>query len=191
MLMADVVRDYSASVLRPSAGFGARDLAAALAPLVALAHRELAAEGFARGRRAIDRFVDVRYVGQSFEITVPAGRDYRARFDREHRARYGYSDPSRPTEVGAVRVRAAGLTRKPVLPRAGAARAALARPAVVRPGRFGGRTHRVGFYRWDDLPPGAHGAGPAIVTGREATVVIPPRFRFRIDRYGNVVATWK
>ena len=50
--------------------------------------------------------------------------------------------------------------------------------------------HPVDFYRWDDLPPGASAAGAAVIIGGEATVVIPPGFRFRIDGHCNVVATW-
>jgi N-methylhydantoinase A/oxoprolinase/acetone carboxylase beta subunit len=189
MLAADVVRDYSASVLRASAELTPADLGRALMPLVRQAERELAAEGFARSRRTIESFVDVRYVGQSYEITLPDGADYRARFDREHGRLYGYSNPARATEVVAVRVRATGVTDKPTLPYRKPRRASAPRPAAVRPGRFSGRKARVAFHRWDDLDVGAAGAGPAVITGGEATVVVPPDFRFRIDGYGNVVAT--
>jgi N-methylhydantoinase A/oxoprolinase/acetone carboxylase beta subunit len=191
MLVADVVRDYSASVLRPSAELSARDLDRALAPLVRQAHEELAREGFSRARRQVDTLVDVRYVGQSYEITLPVARDYRARFDREHGRLYGYSNPARATEVVAVRVRATGMTDKPTLPWSRPKRAIRARPADTGRGRFIGRLHTVGFFRWDDLPPGAHAAGPAVITGGEATVVIPPDFRFRVDGHRNVIATWK
>jgi N-methylhydantoinase A/oxoprolinase/acetone carboxylase beta subunit len=43
------------------------------------------------------------------------------------------------------------------------------------------------FYRWSELPPGARGVGPAVVTGGEATIVVPPRFRFTVDGFGNLV----
>jgi N-methylhydantoinase A/oxoprolinase/acetone carboxylase beta subunit len=190
MLVADVVRDYSASVLRPSAELAPRDLERALAPLVRQAHDELAREGFGRARRQVETLVDVRYVGQSYEITLPVTRDYRTRFDREHGRLYGYSNPARATEVVAVRVRATGMTDKPTLPWNRAKRAVRARPAGTGRGRFIGRLHTVGFFRWDDLPPGAHAAGPAVITGGEATAVIPPDFRFRIDGHRNVIATW-
>ena len=188
MLVADVVRDYSASVLRPSAELAARDLERALAPLVAQAHRELAAEGFGADRRQVETCLDVRYVGQSYEITLPVTRDYRSRFDREHGRLYGYSNAARATEVVAVRVRGAGITAKPNLPWARPARAGRPRPAGVGRGRFGGRVHAVSLFRWDDLAPGTRAAGPAVITGGEATVVIPPGFAFNVDRYRNIVA---
>jgi N-methylhydantoinase A/oxoprolinase/acetone carboxylase beta subunit len=59
---------------------------------------------------------------------------------------------------------------------------------VRRPAWFGGRPIDAAIYRWEDLPFGAAGTGPAIVAGAGATAVIPPAFRFRIDEFGNVVA---
>jgi N-methylhydantoinase A len=46
---------------------------------------------------------DLRYAGQSFELTVPLGPDLDGAFHRAHEERYGYADPSRPIELVAVR----------------------------------------------------------------------------------------
>jgi N-methylhydantoinase A len=46
---------------------------------------------------------DLRYTGQSFELTVPLGDDVAAAFHRAHEDRYGYSDRERPVELVAVR----------------------------------------------------------------------------------------
>jgi N-methylhydantoinase A len=46
---------------------------------------------------------DLRYAGQSFELTVPLGPRLAARFHAAHEERYGYSDPERPLELVAVR----------------------------------------------------------------------------------------
>ena len=50
-----------------------------------------------------DGEADLRYRGQSFELTVPLQPDLRAAFHRAHEERYGYSDPSREIELVAVR----------------------------------------------------------------------------------------
>ncbi len=189
MLMADVRRDYSASVLALSDRLPYKSLAGRLAPLVKRAHAELSAEGFRRGRIRVEPHVDVRYVGQSYEISVPLTRDYRREFDRRHGRRYGYANPGRPTEVVAVRVTAVGITDKPVLPRTRVRGSVTPRPVARRPGRFDGRMTRVSFYRWPDLVPGARARGPAVVTGAEATVVVPPDFLFRVDAFGNLLVT--
>src|SRR5436190_3924950 len=46
---------------------------------------------------------DLRYRGQSFELTVPLSPDLAAAFHRAHEERYGYADPSRGIELVAVR----------------------------------------------------------------------------------------
>ena len=56
---------------------------------------------------------DLRYAGQSFELTVPLGADLEQRFHVAHDARYGYADRSRPIELVAVRT--ADVTPAPPL----------------------------------------------------------------------------
>jgi N-methylhydantoinase A len=46
---------------------------------------------------------DVRYAGQSFELTVPLGGDVAEAFHAAHEERYGYADRERPLELVAVR----------------------------------------------------------------------------------------
>jgi N-methylhydantoinase A len=46
---------------------------------------------------------DLRYAGQSFELTVPLGSDISESFHRAHEERYGYSDRARAIELVAVR----------------------------------------------------------------------------------------
>jgi len=189
MLVADVTKDYSASVLRASADLTVKELERMSAPLVAAARAALQAEGFGPSRQVIAVSVDVRYIGQSFEITLPLSGKYRDAFDREHGRTYGYSNPDRPTEVVNVRVTATGVTAKPTLPHTRARAAYRPAPSVFRPGRFGGRAFKVAFHRWDDLRPGARASGPAVVAGGEATVVIPPRWTFAVDGFSNILAS--
>jgi N-methylhydantoinase A/oxoprolinase/acetone carboxylase beta subunit len=188
MLEADVAKDYSAPVLRPAAELDPRDLTRRFAPLAAQAERDLETEGFNPRNRRVVRALDVRYAGQSYELTVPFSSKFRQDFDRLHQRRYGYADPARPIEVVNVRIAATGITPKPKLPFRRPVRSARAVPAARRVGRFAGRRFNVASYRWSGLPPGAHAAGPALITSGEATVVIPPGFGFSIDGFGNVVA---
>lgn len=187
MLVADVTRDYSVSVLRPSAEISLSLLEKQAAKLVSAATGDLTREGFDRKRQVIERLIDVRYVGQSYEITVPFADDYRQAFDRRHGRLYGYADPARATEIVALRVRAAGITKKPRLPFVRTRRRVTPKPAFVESARFGGRAVKTAHYRWPALAPGSQARGPAIITGAEATVVVPPGFRFRVDGFGNVI----
>ena len=50
-----------------------------------------------------DGEADLRYRGQSFELTVPLGDGLADRFHRAHEERYGYADREREIELVAVR----------------------------------------------------------------------------------------
>ena len=55
------------------------------------------------GELPADGEADLRYAGQSFELTVPLGRRLAERFHDAHEARYGYADRERAIELVAVR----------------------------------------------------------------------------------------
>ncbi len=99
MLLADCVRDYSASVLGASAG-------EVLNRLALTAATDMRRQGFADPD--LIRTVDMRYEGQSYEISVPAERT--DAFGEIHERRYGYRHPGRDAEVVTARVRAIGRT---------------------------------------------------------------------------------
>ncbi len=199
MLLADVTKDYSQTVLRPVAQVAEQELRDLFAPLVARAEADLRAEGFSGDRAMVECALDVRYIGQSYEITVPFGAlhhgngdgnaGYRAAFDQRHQQLYGYANPRRGAEIVNLRVKAIGITQKPQLPRETLGELMSAAPRAIAPAVFDGRTQKTAMYRRDDLLAGVAAAGPAILSGREATTVIPPNFKFRIDTLGNIIAT--
>jgi N-methylhydantoinase A/oxoprolinase/acetone carboxylase beta subunit len=190
MLLADVTKDYSKSVLRPSDAISLVTLRKLFQPLTDAATHELEREGFPRDHQVLERLVDVRYLGQSYEISLPFSKNYRSEFDRRHEQLYGYANPDRRAEVVNLRVKASGITDKPILPQS-QVRVARARPTSIRPAWFNGRMVPTAFYRWDNLEAGKHTTGPAVVSGGEATAVIPPAFRFRVDRFGNLIINRK
>jgi N-methylhydantoinase A/oxoprolinase/acetone carboxylase beta subunit len=189
MLLADVTRDYSHTVLQPVDAVTPADLRERFAPLVARAHADLEAEGFAPDDRRIECLLDMRYVGQSYELTVPSGASCRAEFDQRHERQYGYANPRRAVEIVNLRVKAVGRTSKPELPRAARVADRQPEPSAMRPTRFAGRSVPTAIYRDAALVAGMTAAGPAILAGAQATTVIPPNYRFRIDELGNVIAT--
>jgi N-methylhydantoinase A/oxoprolinase/acetone carboxylase beta subunit len=188
LLLADVVRDASLTVRRPGDAVSLDELEASFAPLVAELRDALARDGVPAGRVQIVRLLDVRYAGQSYEIPVPYADGFRAAFDERHGTMYGYANPRRAIEIVTLRAVAVGVTDKPALPAVDEP-PGTAVPLRVGTARFDGRAVATGFFRWDDLAPGAAGEGPAVVAGGEATVVVPPGFRFRVDGSRNLVAT--
>ena len=190
MLLADVVKDYSASILKPSAQVSEEYLQQALEPLLARAHAALAEEGFHAEDILLESSLDMRYKGQAYEISIPFAPDFKEAFHRSHAKLYGYANPARATEIVQLRVKAIGRTEKPALAQPG-------RPAVPIPAPeprstrktiFGKSQVATPLFHRDDLSAGMHGAGPAIILSGQSTNVISPAFAWRIDPAGTLIA---
>ncbi len=95
MLAADCVRDYSQSVL-------GSDADKAFGELEARAAAEFSDEGYEEV--LLERSIDLRYRGQSYEITVP--HSDRDRFSDYHMKLYGYDHEGREVEQVTARVKA-------------------------------------------------------------------------------------
>ena len=191
MLMADVVKDYSASLLRRTDTVTDSDIASVFAPLLARAAADLAAEGFNAADVLLECALDMRYKGQAYEIAVPFTPAFAATFHRSHQKLYGYANPARATEIVQLRVKAIGRTDKPALRNTPAEAIPLPAPSSIRETVFDRRTQPTPVFHRDRLSPGMSGAGPAIVITGQSTNVITPGFDWKIDAAGTLVATRK
>jgi N-methylhydantoinase A/oxoprolinase/acetone carboxylase beta subunit len=189
MLLADVRKDYSQTILKLSNFVSFDDLEQHLAPLIDAAKTDLASEGFASQDLMITCSLDMRYQGQGYEINVPFTPAFMAEFNREHQRLYGYSNPARLTEVVNVRVNAAGITRKYAFPSSPCDPQPLPAANATRPAWFGGNWRDTTIYHGEQLNSGMKGTGPVIITSGQSTIVIPPDFGFRIDGKGTLIAT--
>ena len=59
--------------------------------------------------------IDVRYTGQSFELTIPlhGPESIAGRFHAAHHRRFTYASESEPVEIVNLRLKATGRTAKP------------------------------------------------------------------------------
>jgi N-methylhydantoinase A len=190
ILRADVVKDFSKTMLLrvDSVRQASKEVRRTFAEIQRQAMREMRGEGFDGSRVRIERLLEMRYVGQAFELTVSAAGDFIRRFHLAHEKRYGYSDSKRAVEIVNIRARAIGLTPKPALPRLRKG-TANARDAVVseRDVFFLGRRIKTTIYDRAQLFAGNRLPGPAIVAEYSATTVIEPGWQGRVDTFGNLV----
>jgi N-methylhydantoinase A len=158
------------------------------------AHEALAGEGHARERIRLKRSADLRYAGQAYELTVPVGHDddldeVAQRFHVEHERTYGHRSDGDPVDVVSLRVyaqvvREGGGDYAALSAAAGrgTAAAAATRRAYFGPG--------AGFRDTPVIGRAALGAawreGPLIVEEYDATCVVPPGARARLDPLGNI-----
>jgi N-methylhydantoinase A len=135
--------------------------------------------------RAMD-FVDVRYRGQSYELTVPLASGFIEQFHRQHERRYGYSTPDRPVELVNVRTTFLGHTAKPAFKKAPKRRS---RPLPVdsRQVWIDRKRIKTAIYDRATLAHGHTIQGPAIVGEYSSTTLVPPDFRCVVDPYLNLV----
>ena len=192
ILRADVVRDFSQTVrwsvdsLRQTRA----RLGKVFTALERRGSREMRSEGFAPAQVHSRRLLDLRYVGQAFELSVPASGDFVAAFHRAHDHRYGYSDPARPVEIVTLRARISGRTPKPALPRSRPA-GANARNAIIGSRRtyFSGQRFDTPIYDRTRLRSGNRFRGPAIIMEYSATTVVPPGWLARVDAHESLLFT--
>ena len=165
--------------------------------LKAQARQWLAHEHVTGKARQLQYSVDMRYVGQNHELTVPlpSGRispkslaEAVASFHQEHNKQFGYCSPDDAVHVVSCRVVATGLaTRVTTVPPA--VREGRAAPRETRPVYFETEAAWVDcpVYWRDDLSPGAALEGPAIVEQLDATTVMYPDDVARVDACGNIM----
>jgi N-methylhydantoinase A len=175
MLLADEVRDYAAGVLNHPG------VEQEFQRLERMARKQLP-------KAALIRSADIRYAGQSYELTVPwHARNPATPFHREHEKVYGYANPERAVEIVTIRVRAKRVVEKPKLETRRPHNASRQKP-VVRRIHSGGAFHPTPVYRREQLS-GARLRGPALVVDYGSTTLVPPGWGFALDRFGNLKIT--
>ena len=190
MLRADVVKDCSLTIRLAVKSLRAagRELARAFIRIERRGLEEMGREGFAPYQVRSERLLDMRYIGQAYELTVPAAGDFVGAFHRTHERRYGYADPGRAVEVVNVRARLIGTTPKPALPRF---RSASTSPRSARVDErnvvIAGRALPTAIYDRARLRTGNRFAGPAVVVEYSATTLVPPGWRARVDAFENII----
>lgn len=228
MLFADVVKDYSQTVLwrfsearhhddrdrvtaEKKRGENSTRLVEALnagfSTLLTRAENEMGSEGFLPHQLKIDRSLDMRYEGQSYELNIPYFTAEHVpsteievlveKFHAAHALRFGYARTDAPVEVVNLRLTATGETDKPPIQSVAltdtdaAVGARLPRPYSQTPVIFEGDALPTDFYRREALRPGNRIVGPAIVTEFSTTTVVPPSFSAVVDVYQNLILTRK
>ena len=199
MLVADLTADLAQTVLAP-----AQQLSAEPAPLADV-HADLAGRVCAALLRdgatapVVTAQVDMRYRGQSYELTVPLAAPVTSAavdaavtaFHVAHARRYGYAMFDEPAEVVTLRVRATAPGARLALPE---------QPLVgpdATPARLADRPiwfdadapSIAACYRRDRLAAGNRFAGPALVLQYDATVLVAPGWDAAVDTFGNLWLT--
>ncbi|HZO26794.1 MAG TPA: hydantoinase/oxoprolinase family protein [Chloroflexota bacterium] len=191
LLAAETRHEISQARRMRLAGLTPADLAAGFESLEKSALATLREEGHPEGRIAIDRFLDLRYRGQSSELRVPVPDlaaleevgTLAAAFEDEHERTYGYRDGPKRVEVVSFRVVARVAEELP--------------QPLVEPRRSSGSASRSAYFGIEhgtlDTPVLDRGdldqtprSGPLIVEEYDATTIVPPGWSAYLDQYANI-----
>lgn len=198
LLVTDLKHEYATTMIQPVDALDILTIQDAFQKMQAQGHAVLTREGVSESDIHFSRQVEMRYVGQSYELSLALPNHVLtpddiaallAQFHRAHERAYGFSAAHEPTEFVNLRLTAIGKIAKPELhalknlnPDTSPARQS------SRPVYFAERDGFIDCPTYDryQLGAGAQIQGPAIVQEFDSTTVIHPDYLANVDKYGNL-----
>jgi len=194
LLVADVRVDESHTYMKTN--FDESVINEQFDDLVGEVYDRFTEQGFQQDEVIVERALDMRYQGQSYELTVAVAgsegvideetyRQTEKKFHEKHRRLYGHARPDETVEM--VTVRASGTVRS-------ASPDHRAEPADTEPltGTREAYFPDVGFVETDiydraAFSPDDRVQGPAIIEESSSTIVVPPGGSVAVTEYGNLL----
>jgi N-methylhydantoinase A len=199
LLVTDLKREYTAPVMKRADDVTHGALESLYSALESEGQGELAREGVSPEEISFHRYMDMRYVGQSYELTVemPGGpleqdnvQDSSLAFHEQHARAYGHSAPGEALEFVNARLTAVGRIAKPQLREIGRGGPSAAEAiTTTRPVYFAETEGFVHCPIYDRYELRAQMAiqGPAIIEEFDTTTVLHPGYAASVDRFGNLL----
>jgi N-methylhydantoinase A len=196
MLSADVRHDYVRTHISFSGKADVSRIQSIFEDMEAQGTQQLGREGFRGPSVSLVRLADMRYIRQSYELSVPVrggaleGPDL-ARlsetFHDLHQKAYGYARNGEAVEFVNLRVVALGKLPEFRVKQRPSETGKDPEPLHSREVNFGGRAIMTPVYSRDSLPEGVEIQGPAIVEQMDSTITVLPEYRAVSDRFGNLL----
>ncbi len=188
MTVADVVKDYSKSILFKVEKNCYRKLSGLFKPLNSYGKKEILSEGIQENSIKIKNSVDIRYVGQSHELMLPFKKTYIDDFHKLHNRTFGYSNLDYEIEVVNIRVRVIGKTRKPSL-RKGKVVTYENEQAITKKTKcfYGGKWLKTDILDRNIIRPCYQIKGPGLIVDNTSTTFLPPEYICNIDDHENLI----
>ena len=195
LLIAGTQQDFVTTRILAAADATLPLLKEMFASLESRARAEFDAYGIPWAAVEREYFLDMRYAGQAYELTMPVG-DFiagavpaarlSAEFHEFHRHRYGHASSREGVEIVSFRV--TGTHRSTLRRLAGALPAAGRSPRSETADLYlGGVARPCRYYDRASLPMGADVQGPAVVEEQTATTFVPEGWTAAVDAAGNLI----
>ncbi|MBI1778831.1 MAG: hydantoinase/oxoprolinase family protein [Proteobacteria bacterium] len=195
-----IVSDLRESFVRTARTRLAESEAASIGTLVDDLRREAAiwfdAERIPPSERTARIVLDMRYVGQNFELAVPIEdaealpdtESLKQRFFAEHERSYGFHNPEDPIEIINFRLIAFGRLPRPETRPEPASKRAAPKANHRRPVWFAAdRPVETPVFERGRLEPGVALVGPAVIEQLDATTLLFPGDKLTVDPVRNLI----
>jgi N-methylhydantoinase A len=191
-LLVDVRHDLSVMYLARADQVDPADVEEELGALEAEARERLEAEGVPEQEMQLQRFLDMRYLGQWRSMSIPVGSPVDltgavSMFHAEHEREHNYRRDQAAVEIFRLNVRAIGRTPKADLRRYRRNGAAPA-PDGTRPVIFDEAEEPVPtpVFARERLTAGSRFEGPAVIEQLDSTTLVPPEVAVEVDEWLNL-----
>ena len=200
LLTADIRKGYVRTAIHSYSESSAQMINDIFAPMMEEGNAWLDSEGVPVDSREFHNVLEMRYVGQNYElqVTVPSFglteqdfQDIREKFFAEHEKNYGYYNPNAPIQLVNLRCEAIGVMKKPELSKLERRTEDMDECMLSRREVYFEEAGWVECPVYDRSKMGvvAHVNGPCIIEQMDSTSVIPPDTHFEVDDYGNIIVT--
>ena len=190
MLLSDLKHDYVRTLSGELTKISPEKIHALYREMAEEAIETLSQEGVRKEDIELSYGVDLKYVGQFHEVTIPFAApdesftELKKAFDAQHRRLYSYNLPDQPAEALHWRLTAVGRTERPSSEK----RATHSSQSVESKRRqvvFDGVKIEAQVFDGAGLAPSITVRGPAIVEEPTTTVVIPPKWELSVNDFGD------
>ena len=199
MLSADVRHDYVQTYISLSSDLHLEKLQSIYEDMEKQGREQLHQEGFPDESIAVDRFADIRYARQAYELSVPVkggmlGADdifaVAESFHERHERNYGYARRGEGVQFVNMRVVALGKLPDMRFSEEVSKTSQAPEPVGKRDVSFEAASAvKTPIYQRDHMAPGQEISGPAVVEQLDSTTLVFPHYRAVVDRFGNLIIT--
>jgi N-methylhydantoinase A len=139
----------------------------------------------------VARSLNLRYKGQSYELSIPFSENFIEHFHTSHEQNFGYSLPATPLELVSIQCSITVRRTRQPLPRMKTASCNLLQPITVKPVYFANTSGKIPVFLRSTLVPGQKISGPALVIDSYATILVSTSFTLEVDTLQNIILQGK
>ncbi|OLS33863.1 hydantoinase/oxoprolinase family protein [Bacillus sp. MRMR6] len=196
MLSSNIKQDYVQTFLFDVGKLNVEDMKTIYRRLEEKASEQMEKEGLVGDKVTIVKSMDLRYKGQSYELTVSIGNHELNQgqinqtvkeFHKQYQKLYGYSQEENPLEVVNLRLIAIGHVENIDFSYVQQQKGVMPQPIQRRKVYFHGEFIESNIYNRNSFTEGSRIHGPAVIEQLDSTIVVYPKQEAVCDTYGNLV----